>query len=60
MRAWFELPRDAGWADIRLTAASLHKLGYSTAELRGTGAVLLRLSGGKVDTGELWRSPGQG
>ncbi len=60
MRAWIELPRDAGWADIRLAAASLHKLGYRTAELRGTGPVLLRLSGAELDAGELWRVPGQG
>ena len=60
MRAWLELPRDSGWADIRLARSALHKLGYRTAELRGTGNVLLRLSGGVLETGELWRSPGQG
>ena len=60
MRAWIELPLDAGWADIRLARSALHKLGYVTAELRGTGNVLLRLAGVKLEPGELWRAPGQG
>jgi hypothetical protein len=60
MRAWIELPLDAGWADIRLARHALHQLGYATAELRGTGPVLLRLSGSRLDVGKLWRAPGQG
>ena len=59
MRAWVELPADSGWADVRLARAALHKMDYATAELRGTGNVLLRLSGGGLDVGELWRAPGQ-
>ena len=60
MRAWIELPRDSGWADIRLARSALHKLGYRTEEVRGSGNVLLRLSGVKLESGELWRFPGQG
>ena len=58
-RAWIELPAASGWADIRLARHALHELAYVTAELRGTGPVMLRLSGSKLETGELWRSPGQ-
>ena len=60
MRAWIELPRDSGWAGIRLARHALHQLGYTTSELRGTGNVLLRLAGSKLEPGELWRAPGQG
>ncbi len=59
MRAWVELPADSGWGDIRLARGALHKLGYVTEELRGTGPVLLRLSGSALDVTELWRYPGQ-
>ena len=59
MRAWVELPADSGWADIRLARAALHKMDYATAELRGTGNVLLRLSGARLEAGELWCYPGQ-
>lgn len=60
MRAWIELPANSGWGDIRLAAVALNQLGYVTEELRGTGLVLLRLSGSRLDAGELWRVPGQG
>ena len=60
MRAWIELPEDYGWGDIRVARGTLHRLGYVTEELRGTGNVLLRLSAVKLESGELWRVPGQG
>jgi T5orf172 domain len=59
-RAWIELPAASGWADIRLARHALHELAYVTAELRGSGPVLLRVSGVELETGELWRVPGQG
>ena len=59
-RAWIELPRDAGWGQVRLAQTTLNNLGYVTEELRGTGPVLLRLSGSRLDVSELWRVPGQG
>jgi hypothetical protein len=59
-RAWIEMPAASGWADIRKAHYALHELAYVTAELRGTGPVLLRVSGVELETGELWRSPGQG
>lgn len=58
-RAWIELPADYGWSDIRLTSTALAHLGYTVEELRGTGPVLLRLSGSKLERGALWRRPGQ-
>jgi hypothetical protein len=60
MRAWIELPVASGWADIRLARSALHALGYTTEELRGSGPVLLRLSGARLKVSELWRMPGQG
>jgi hypothetical protein len=60
MRAWVELPADSGWAGIRLATVALESLGYYVEELRGTGNVLLRLSGARLEAGELWRVPGQG
>jgi len=60
MRAWIELPRDYGWAQIRLASVALNNLGYVSEELRGAGPVLLRLSGTRLEAGELWRVPGQG
>ena len=59
MRAWIELP-DPGWAAVRLATAAMHRLGYRTEVVRGSGAVLLRLSGSRLDAGELWRLPGEG
>ena len=58
-RAWVELPPDAWLAYVRRAASALHELCYATAEIRGTGPVLLRLSGAKLESGELWRYPGQ-
>jgi hypothetical protein len=60
MRAWIELPAASGWAGIRLASVALNKLGYTTEELRGSGPVLLRLSGARLEVGELWRVPGEG
>jgi hypothetical protein len=60
MRAWIELPAASGWAGIRLARSALHALDYTTEEMRGTGNVLLRLSGSRLEVSELWRVPGQG
>ena len=57
MRAWIELPRSSGWADIRLAGSALHKLGYVTEEQRGTGRAWLRLSGARLDVSALWVTP---
>ena len=57
-RAWVELAADSGWGAVRTVRAALARLGYVTAELRGTGNVLLRLSGVKLERGELLRMPG--
>ena len=59
MRAWIEMPAGSGWGDVRVAMGALHELGYVTEEQRGTGNVLLRLSGSRLDVGELWRLPGQ-
>jgi hypothetical protein len=59
-RAWIELPPDAGWGRVRLAHAALHELGYVTEELRGTGNVLIRLSGSRLEAGEVLRGPGEG
>ena len=58
-RAWIEFPADTGWGDLRVAGTRLIELGYVTAELRGTGNVLLRLSGAQLERGELLRVPGQ-
>jgi len=60
MRAWIELPADYGWGDIRVAAVALHELGYVSEEQRGTGWVMLRISGSRLERGALWRLPGQG
>lgn len=59
-RCWMELPADSRWADVRLASVALNKLGYTTEELRGTGNVLLRLPGSRLEVSELWRVQGQG
>ena len=59
-RAWLELPPGTGWAGIRLASHALHELGYLTAELRGSGNVMLRVLGVEADVSEVWRLPGQG
>ena len=56
-RAWVELPRDSGWADIRLAGSALHRLGYATEEVRGAGWVWLRLAGARLDVSSLWVTP---
>lgn len=58
-RAWIELPADSGWGDIRVAASDLKRLDYVTEEQRGTGPVLLRISGAKLERSALWRLPGQ-
>jgi hypothetical protein len=56
MHAWIELPRNSGWADIRLAASALHQLGYVTEEQRGA-RLWLRLSGSQLDVSALWVTP---
>jgi hypothetical protein len=58
-RAWVELAED-GWAHVRLARGALEDLGYVTEEVRGTGNVMVRLSGSRLSAGELWKMPGQG
>ena len=60
MRAWIELSPDSGWGRIRVAHSALHQLGYRTEELRGSGPVLIRLSGSRLEAGELLRMPGEG
>ena len=57
-RAWLE-PEDDGWGAVRVVRAWLEdELGYVTHELRGAGRVLLRVSGGELERGEVLRMPG--
>ena len=35
-------------------------LGYHVEEIRGTGNVMLRLSGSKLEAEQLWVMPGEG
>ena len=58
-RVWIEMPPDSGWGDIQLLATSLRGAGYVVEEQRGTGPVMLRLAGAKLERGALWRRPGQ-
>jgi hypothetical protein len=60
MRAWIELPPDSGWGRVRVVQGALHRLGYATDEIRGTGNVLIRLSGERLRAAELLRGPGEG
>ena len=59
-RAWIELQADSGWGDLRVAGTRLIEMGYVAAELRGTGNVLLRLSGAQLERPDLLRVPGQG
>ena len=54
------MPAGSGWGQVRVASQTLRELGYTVEELRGTGNVLLRLSGSRLEAGELWRAPGQG
>lgn len=54
-RAWAEFPRDAGWGQVRVVRTALERMGYTVAELRGAGPVLLRLAGGQLEAAELLR-----
>lgn len=54
-RAWLDLG-NAGWAEVRVAAVALERLGYVTAELRGA-RTLLRVAGARLDTSELWVMP---
>jgi hypothetical protein len=58
-RAWLELPRDAGWGDVRVALGRMAALEYLTDELRGSGPVLLRLSAVRLEGGEALRVPGE-
>ena len=53
------MPAGSGWGDVRVASGELHRMGYVTEEQRGTGNVLLRLSGSRLGVSELWRLPGQ-
>lgn len=55
-RAWIE-PPDPGWGPVRAAVGDLERLGYVTAEVRGTGVVFLRLSGSRLDAEALWIMP---
>ena len=57
-RAWLE-PPSPGWGDVASARSALEHLAYLTAELRGPGGVLLRVSGVRLDPGELLRVPGE-
>ena len=57
-RAWVEFPCDAGWGQVRVVRTALERMGYTVAELRGAGPVLLRLAGGQLEAAELLRGPG--
>ena len=59
MRAWIELPADSGWSDVRLAITGIARLDYTVEEQRGTGWVMLRISGARLERGALWRLPGQ-
>jgi len=59
-RAWIELPAGSGWADVRLARGAMAGLGYHVEEIRGTGNVMLRLSGSKLEAEQLWVMPGEG
>ena len=58
-RARIEFPAGTGWGDVRVAGTRLIKLGYVAVELRGSGNVMLRLSGAPLERGELLRVPGQ-
>lgn len=57
-RAWIELP-DPGWGAVQAARSDLGRLGYVTAELRGSGPVLLRLSGSQLGRGDVLKVPGR-
>jgi hypothetical protein len=57
-RAWLDLGPDPAWGQVRVAGTELQELGYVTAEIRGTGGVLLRLAGSRLERGELLRMPG--
>ena len=59
-RAWIEMPAGSGWGQVRAASRVLHELGYATEELRGSGNVLLRLAGSRLEAAELLRVPGEG
>ena len=56
-RAWIEMPPGSGWGAIRLARTALRELGYHSEEVRGTGNVLLRLSGSPLERSALWVMP---
>ena len=58
-RAWIEFPADTGWGDVRVAGTRLIELGYVAAELRGSGNVMLGLSGAQLERPDLLRVPGQ-
>ena len=59
-RAWVEFPPDAGWGTVRVARTRLEKhLAYVVAELRGSGPVLLRLSGTELEPAEALAVPGE-
>jgi hypothetical protein len=55
--AWIELP-GSGWGETRVAIGQLEDQGYAVGEIRGAGPVLLRLSGVRLERGELLRMPG--
>ena len=56
-RAWIEMQPGTGWGEVRVARSGLERLGYLTAELRGSGAVLLRFSGSPLERAEVLRVP---
>lgn len=54
-RAWIECPSDWGWGQTQLLKGTLYSLGYYVSEWRGTGQVVLELTGSKP--GDEWRPP---
>jgi hypothetical protein len=57
-RAWIELPPDLGWGDTAVLKTALAGDGYVIEEIRGQ-VHMLRLSGSRLESPELWRMPGQ-
>ena len=55
-RAWIELP-DPGWGPVQVARSEVKRLGYTAEVVRGTGGVLLRLAGSKLDSEALWVMP---
>jgi hypothetical protein len=61
MRAWIEIPAEWGWGPVQALKAQLARAGYCTEEYRGTGPVMLAVTGGRPAPGtpRPW-PPGQG